>query len=224
MAIYRDGKRLEGDEADKAMKAHMARFNPSGGGSPQEAKRSGGSNGKGGKRSYDPMTERDLLERAQAKYNTDDRYGYYNNRGQYVGFFQDATDGGGMNTTDTFFQGAGPISTLLNVAKIRPSGMSQERDDAGDYIVPRADIGFRDLADMTNRGGPQYSGGQYQGGGTLSALGNTLDMIGGRKPTERVRLDRTGNYDASFYIPSTYSQPKRDEAKKKELLKFLMGM
>ena len=86
------------------------------GGGPSAVKKSGGAGSKGGsKPSYDPQTEADLLQRAQAKYNTDNRYGYYNDSGQYVGFFEDATDGGGMNTTGTYFQGAGPISTLLNV-------------------------------------------------------------------------------------------------------------
>lgn len=147
----------------------------------------GGSGGKGGsKPSYDPQTEGDLLQRAQAKYNTDNSYGYYNDQGQYVDFFTDATDGGGMNTTGTFFKGGGPISTLGNVMKIRPAGMSREMKD-GQYVIPREQIGFRDITDMTDRGGPQAMGGEYQGGPMfVSNIFNALDKIGGVDQGERV--------------------------------------
>lgn len=188
-------------------------------GSPIARETTGGSGGKGGsKPSYDPQTEGDLLQRAQAKYNTDDRYGYYNNRGQYVGFLEDATDGGGMNTTDTFFKGAGPLSTLLNVAKVRPAGFSRERNAEGEFIVPRADVGFRDVADMTDRGGPQTSGGQFQGGGMLSKAGNFVDFLAGREATKPVRYDRTGQYDANFYIPNNYSQPDMKKGDRLEMI------
>lgn len=190
MAIYRDGKRLEGDEAEKAMKVHMARFNPSGGGSkPQETQRSGGSGGKGGKPDLDPRTDRELLQRRIKETTTDDKWGYYAPSGQYVSAFTDMTDGGGKNTTGTYFEG-GPLSTLLNVAKIRPAGMARERDAQGNYIVPRENIGFRNLEDMTNRGGPQASGGPYQGGPYgLSNIFNALDQIGGVDQGERVAYD-----------------------------------
>ena len=49
-------------------------------------------------------------------------------------------DGGGYDTNDTFFKGAGPISALLNVAKIAPYGQSE---------TPREQIGYRDFTDMT---------------------------------------------------------------------------
>lgn len=184
MAVYKNGKKYDDDS--EVAKKHYAILEAHGGG-PSAVKKSGGSGSKGGsKPSYDPQTEADLLQRAQAKYNTDDRYGYYNDSGQYVGFLQDATDGGGMNTTGTYFQGGGPISTLLNVAKIRPAGMSRERNDAGEYIVPRTDIGFRDFTDMTDRGGPQAMGGAYQGGPMfVSNIFNALDQIGGVDQGER---------------------------------------
>ena len=112
------------------------------------------------------------------KYNTDGRYGYYNTNpnhqkyalGEYVPAFRDMMDGGGYDTNDTFFKGAGPISTLLNVAKIAPYGQSE---------TPREQIGFRDVADMSDRGGPQHSGGKYEGGGNISNIGNLMDMLGG---------------------------------------------
>lgn len=159
-------------------------------GSPVAVKTTGGSGGKGGaKPNYDltdPKQREGFME-ARAKYNNDNSYGYYNNQGQYVDFLTDATDGGGMNTTGTYFQGGGPISTLLNVAKIRPAGMSRETNDAGQYVVPRADIGFRDIADMTDRGGPQAMGGAYQGGPAfVSNIFNALDQIGGVDQGERV--------------------------------------
>ena len=94
---------------------------------------------------------------AQQQFNNDGSYGYYNNQGRYVPFIVDAFDGGGMNTTDTYFKGAGPVSTLLNVAKVRPMG-DVEKDASGNYLVPREQIGFRDVEDMRDRGGPQASG------------------------------------------------------------------
>lgn len=198
MAIYRDGKRLEGDEAKAAMKTHMARFNPSGGGSPKAAQRSGGSGSKGGSNpDLDPREDRELLQRRLKETTTDKSWGYYKPSGEYVSGLTDRFDGGGMNTTGTYFEG-GPLSTLLNVAKIRPAGMSRERQTIikdgqvmqGDYIVPRENIGFRNLEDMTNRGGPQASGGPYQGGPYgLSNIFNALDQIGGVDQGERVAYD-----------------------------------
>ena len=187
MAVYKNGKKYD-DDSDVA-KRHYAILEAHSGG-PSAVNKSGGSGSKGGsKPSYDVTTmdgAKGLYE-AQKKYNFDDKYGYYNDSGQYVGFFQDATDGGGMNTTDTYFQGGGPISTLLNVAKIRPAGMSREKNDAGDFVVPRANIGFRDFTDMTDRGGPQAMGGEYQGGPLfVSNIFNALDQIGGVDQGERV--------------------------------------
>ena len=225
MAVFSNGKLVD-EDSPQAKKHYAILAAHSGAGQPKEVNSLGGSGGKGGsKRSYDPQTEADLLQRAQAKYNTDDRYGYYNNRGQYVGFLQDATDGGGMNTTDTFFKGGGPLSTLLNVAKVRPAGFSRERNESGEFIVPRADIGFRDLTDMTDRGGPQTSGGQFQGGGILSAAANFADDLSGREATKPVRKPRMGNYDASFYIPTTYSQTdKNKDDRLEKIIKVLAGM
>lgn len=168
-------------------------------GSPIARETTGGSGSKGGgKRDYDltdPRQREGFLE-ARAKYNTDNSYGYYGDDGKYVGFFQDATDGGGMNTTDTFFKG-GPLSTLLNVAKVRPAGMSREKNEAGEFLVPRADIGFRDATDMFDRGGPQTSGGQFQGGGKISKIGNFVDFLAGREATKPIRYEPTGTYPMS---------------------------
>jgi hypothetical protein len=154
-------------------------------GSPVARQTTGGSGGKGGsKPSYDPQIEGDLLQRAQAKYNNDNSYGYYNDQGQYVDFFTDATDGGGMNTTNTYFQG-GPFSAYLNALKVRPAGMARETNEAGEYLVPRADIGFRDATDMGDGGGPQAMGGPKMGL-PISNIFNALDQLGGVDQGERV--------------------------------------
>lgn len=212
MAIYRDGKRLEGDEADKAMKVHMARFNPSGGGSPKEAKRSGGSGGKGGNPDLDPREDRELLQRRLKETATDKNWGYYKPSGEYVSALADRFDGGGMNTTGTYFEG-GPLSTLLNVAKIRPAGMARERDAQGNYIVPRENIGFRNLEDMTNRGGPQASGGPYQGGPYgLSNIFNALDQIGGVDQGDRVAYDNPAMDAYNRRIAGLMEVPQNSQA------------
>ena len=133
---------------------------------------------------------------AQQQFNNDGSYGYYNNQGRYVPFIVDAFDGGGMNTTDTYFKGAGPLSTALNVAKVRPAGPASEKDASGNFIVPREQIGFRDATDMTDRGGPQASGGQYEGAGTISTIFNMLDVLGGADIPERQEYvyDENGNF------------------------------
>ena len=40
-------------------------------------------------------------------------------------------------------------------------------------------LGYRDNADMSDRGGRYASGGQYRGGGSISLLGNLADAISG---------------------------------------------
>ena len=157
-------------------------------GSPVAVKTTGGSGAKGGRNpDLDPREDRELLQRRIRETATDRSYGYYAPDGQYVSAFQDMMDGGGMNATGTYFEG-GPLSTLANVAKIRPSGLASERDAQGNYIVPRENIGFRNLEDMTNRGGPQASGGAYEGG-PYSGFFNTLDQIGGVDQGNRVAYD-----------------------------------
>ena len=104
------------------------------------------------------------------QYNNDSSYGYYTEEGYYVPADVDMRDGGGMNSSGTFYEGGGLISALGNVFKVRPYGQEN---------TPREQIGYRDFTDMTDRGGPQASGGAYQGGGTISAIGNLLDAIGG---------------------------------------------
>jgi len=226
MAIYRDGKRLEGDEAEEAMKVHMARFNPSGGGSPQEAKRSGGSNGKGGKKSYDltdPRQREDFLE-ARATYNNDGNFGYYANNGQWVGALTDAFDGGGQDQYGTAFYGGGPISALGNALKIRPLGMAREKDEEGNYLVNRADIGYRNIKDMYDRGGPQASGGRFEGAGHYSEFAN---MLAGERG-ERELYDPETDYQSVGLIappalPSIYNSRGKRKPKRK-IARSLLGM
>ena len=154
----------------------------------QPVSRSGGG-GKGGRPSIDPRTDanQSIIQASQ----NDNSYGYYNDMGSYVSFMEDAFNGGGMNTTDTFFAG-GPLSNALNVAKVRPSGMARERDAEGNFMVDRADIGYRDVTDMTDGGGPQFSGGPKMGGGTVSAMANLIDFLGGVDQGKRKRYKRVG--------------------------------
>jgi hypothetical protein len=118
------------------------------------------------------------------QYNTDGKYGYYNDQGFYVPADIDMRDGGGMDANDTFFEGGGLMSLLGNIAKIKPYGQKD---------TPREQIGFRNVADMFDRGGPQHSGGEYRGGGKISMLGNMMDEIGGVNQGARTRY----NYDTT---------------------------
>jgi len=118
------------------------------------------------------------------QYNTDGKYGYYNDQGFYVPADIDMRDGGGMDANDTFFEGGGLMSLLGNIAKIKPYGQKD---------TPREQIGFRNVEDMFDRGGPQHSGGEYRGGGKISMLGNMMDQIGGVDQGTRTRY----NYDTT---------------------------
>ena len=193
--MYRDGKRLEGKEAEEALARHNAILerHRNAGAVAQPVARSGGG-GKGGKPAIDPRTDANQAI-IQASQN-DNSYGYYTNMGRYVPFSVDIRDGGGMNTSGNFFKGAGPLSTALNVAKVRPAGPASEKDASGNFIVPREQIGFRDATDMTDRGGPQASGGQYEGAGTISTIFNMLDVLGGADIPERQEYvyDENGNF------------------------------
>lgn len=191
---------------------YAKKINRSSGGGPSAVTRSGGG-GKGGKPDIDVRgaSGQQHLKEMQAKFNDDNSYGYYNNVGQYVPFHVDIRDGGGMNTSGNYFKGAGPLSTALNVAKVRPAGPARERDAEGNYIIPREQIGYRDSTDWADRGGPQASGGKYEGGGQVSAIFNMIDTLGGATIPERQEYiyDAAGKY-----------QPR---TKKKEILKVLMG-
>ena len=167
----------------------------SGGGSsggPSAVTRSG-VGGKGGKPSIDPRTDANqaIIQKSQ----NDNKYGYYTNMGRYVPFSVDIRDGGGMNTSGNYFKGAGPLSTALNVAKVRPAGPASEKVD-GEYVIPREQIGYRDSTDWTDRGGPQASGGKYEGGGQVSAIFNMIDTLGGATIPERMEYvyDENGNF------------------------------
>ena len=195
MSFYSGGKKS--DDKDKLAKhnailaAHGHEgYGPSGGASPASKKKSGGG-GKGGSNpDLDPREDRELLRRRIRETTTDNKWGYYAPSGEYVSGFRDRFDGGGKNTTGTYFVGGGPLSTLANVAKIRPAGMASERDAQGNYIVPRENIGFRNVAHMTDRGGPQAAGGAYQGGPYgISNIFNALDYLGGVDQGERVAYD-----------------------------------
>ena len=94
-----------------------------------------------------------------------------------------------MNQQGTYFAG-GPLSNALNVAKVAPLG-------ATEGLVPREEIGYRDLTDMFDQGGPQASGGGFRGAGGFSGLGNIANMLAGNES------ERVGYYDEGgrFYEP-----------------------
>jgi len=143
-----------------------------------------GSGGKGGQKDVNPETKsgKSAITRSRGG-----GFGYYDDRGKYVSAFTDAFDGGGANQSGTYFAG-GPISNILNVMKVAPKG-------SGD--VPRERIGYRDLTDMFDQGGPQASGGGFRGARAFSGLGNIANMLTGNQS------ERVGYYDEGgrFYEP-----------------------
>jgi hypothetical protein len=143
-----------------------------------------GSGGKGGQKDVNPETKtgKSAITRSRGG-----GFGYYDDRGKYVSAFTDAFDGGGKNQSGTYFAG-GPISNILNVMKVAPKG-------SGD--VPRERIGYRDMADMFDQGGPQASGGGFRGAGGFSGIGNIANMLTGNQS------ERVGYYDEGgrFYEP-----------------------
>jgi hypothetical protein len=174
--------------AHKAMSGGQS-GSPSGGqasvqpvsGAPAQAKQSAGGGGKGGRPDIDPSKV------ADSKFNNDKSYGYYRPDGTYVSAFTDMRDGGGKNQSGNYFVGGGLFSSLANALKIRPAGAASERDPkTGEYIVPREDIGYRDFKDMRDRGGPQASGGKFQGGGHYSDMANFVYGLSGKDFGERV--------------------------------------
>jgi len=150
----------------------------------QERQSMGGSGGKGGGR---PDISPSKVKKS--KYNTDKSYGYYNASGKYVPWYVDIRDGGGKNQSGNYFVGGGLVSGLLNAAKVRPAGAAREMRD-GQYVVPIEDIGYRDTKDMYDRGGPQASGGLFQGGGKLSTLANLGYSLSGQEFGERTPYEK----------------------------------
>jgi hypothetical protein len=150
--------------------------------------KSSGSSGKGGGKSVDPSTSKGQ-KAITASRTKKSGFGYYDDAGKYVPAYIDAFDGGGMNQQGTYFAG-GPLSNILNVAKVAPLG-------ATEGLVPREEIGYRDLTDMFDQGGPQASGGGFRGAGGLSGLGNIANMLAGNES------ERVGYYDEGgrFYEP-----------------------
>jgi len=168
-------------------------------GSPAQAKQSAGGGGKGGRPNIDPSAV------SESGYNKDDRYGYYAPDGTYVSAFMDMRDGGGKNQSGNYFVGGGMLSSLLNIGKVRPAGAAREMRD-GEYVVPISDIGYRDLRDMYDRGGPQASGGAFQGGGRLSALANLgYGLTGGDFGTRRTYAEQEAR--AASPRPTLRPQP-----------------
>jgi hypothetical protein len=149
-----------------------------------------GSGGKGGQKDVNPETKsgKSAITRSRGG-----GFGYYDDRGKYVSAFTDAFDGGGANQSGTYFAG-GPISNILNVMKVAPKG-------SGD--VPRERIGYRDLTDMFDQGGPQASGGGFRGARAFSGIGNIANMLTGNQS------ERVGYYDEGgrFYEPPAAPAP-----------------
>ena len=87
--------------------------------------------------------------------------------------------------------------------KIRPAGAARERDpETGEYVVPLSDIGYANVTDMFDRGGPQARGGKFQGAGGYSGMANFLYDLSGKDFGERVP------YGSSVQpAPTTTSSP-----------------
>ena len=198
MATYtfKSGENLSGKvfggSGNKRPKKRPEGLKPVGFGSddngPKASSKSSGSGGKGGGKSVDPSTSKGQ-KAISASRTEKSGFGYYNDAGKYVPAYIDAFDGGGMNQQGTYFAG-GPLSNILNVMKVAPKG-------SGD--VPRERIGYRDLTDMFDQGGPQASGGGFRGAGYISGLGNIANMLAGNES------ERVGYYDEGgrFYEPPT---------------------
>jgi hypothetical protein len=154
--------------------------------------KSNSSGGKGGGKSVNPSTSKGQ-KAITASRTKKSGFGYYDDAGKYVPAYIDAFDGGGMNQQGTYFAG-GPLSNILNVMKVAPKG-------SGD--VPRERIGYRDLTDMFDEGGPQASGGGFRGAGGFSGLGNIANMLAGNES------ERVGYYDEGgrFYEPPAAPAP-----------------
>jgi hypothetical protein len=196
MATYtfKSGENLSGKvfggSGNKRPKKRPEGLKPVGFGSdnngPKASSKSSGSGGKGGGKTVDPSTSKGQ-KAITASRTEKSGFGYYNDAGKYVPAYVDMFDGGGMNTSDTYFAG-GPLSNILNVMKVAPKG-------SGD--VPRERIGYRDLTDMFDQGGPQASGGGFRGAGGFSGIGNIANMLTGNQS------ERVGYYDEGgrFYEP-----------------------
>lgn len=154
---------------------------PVSGAAPQAQQKTGGGGKGGGRPDIDPNKV------SESKFNTDKSYGYYGPDGKYVSAFVDMRDGGGKNQSGNYFVGGGLFSALANALKIRPAGAASARDpETDDYIVPREQIGYANVTDMFDRGGPQARGGKFQGGGGYSAAANMLYGLSGQEFGERV--------------------------------------
>lgn len=138
-------------------------------GAPAQAQKTSGGGIKGGR---DPIKSSDVEGN---QYNKDKSYGYYAPDGNWVSAWQDIRDGGGRNQSGNYFVGGGAMSSLLNALKVRPAGLAREKDPkTGEYLIDRADIGYRNFKDMYDRGGPQASGGKFMGAYGYSDLGNFI--------------------------------------------------
>lgn len=89
--------------------------------------------GKGGGKSVNPLAKEGSADyKKMQKANTDNSYGYYDvNTGDYVPWYIDIQNGGGMNTAGPTFEGgfgtAGLIGGLLNAAGVSPYGQDRPR-------------------------------------------------------------------------------------------------
>lgn len=202
---------------------------PVSGAAPQAKSILGGA-GKGGIKSkaLDPVEDMDLINEQVEKYNNDGNFGYWNQDpdGMYrwVSAFQDATDGGGQDKYGTAFYGGGPISMIGNALKIRPSGMARAKDEKGNYLVDRADIGYRDLKDMRDRGGPQASGGRFEGAGQYSEFAN---LVAGEQGERELYPTKTDYSKIGLIspppLPSVYDS-RGNMKPKRNIARSLLGM
>lgn len=202
---------------------------PVSGAAPQ-AKSVLGGGGKGGVKSkaLDPVEDMDLINEQVAKYNNDGNFGYWNQDrdGMYrwVSPLRDAFDGGGQDKYGTAFYGGGPLSALGNAMKIRPLGMARETDDEGNYLVDRADIGYRNIKDMYDRGGPQAEGGRFEGAGQYSELANIIAGERGEREPYKPETDYASvGLIAPPPLPSIYDNRGKKKPKRK-IARSLLGL
>ena len=114
---------------DDEFKKIVAAANSGGGDSAAPAAKGG----KGGGKSVNPLAKEGSADyKKMQKANTDNSYGYYDvNTGDYVPWYIDIQNGGGMNTAGPTFEGgfgtARLAGGLLNAAGVSPYGQDRPR-------------------------------------------------------------------------------------------------
>ena len=186
---------------DEEFKKIVAAANSGGGDDAPAAK-----GGKGGGKSVNPLAKEGSADyKKMQKANTDNSYGYYDvNTGDYVPWYIDIQNGGGMNTAGPTFEGgfgtAGLIGGLLNAAGVSPYGQDRPRA----FMPMEAYRGGKDKpAPFDYRGGGSAAPAPT---GVIDAAVSTPDPI--KVPTSTIIPILNANQDAyeqAAFPPSTSS-------------------